>query len=74
MLTNCILWAYGAKRKRGSGDVYWRVSRWGWFPHCLYGDTFNGRLRLVSYKPDNPRKRLLPPLLFKGRVRWGDGK
>lgn len=68
MLSNCILWAYWMRRKRGSGYVYWRKSVWGFFPHCLYGDYFDGHFYLMSYRPIDPRKRLIPPPLFRGKV------
>lgn len=74
--TNCIVWAHALKRRRKakgkSGDVYWRWSRWGPFCHALYGETINGRLRMVSYKPTDPKKRLIPPPIFRGASRWGD--
>jgi hypothetical protein len=59
--------------KRPRGYVLWCKSDWGIFLHCLYGqNTRSGMVRLVSYKPIAPRKRLLPPPLFSGRVKWGD--
>lgn len=59
--------------KRPRGYVMWRKSDWGYFPHCLYGrNTKSGLVRVVSYKPSNPRLKVLPPPLFKGRVHWGD--
>ncbi len=76
MRSNCILWAYALRRRRRAkgkqGEVYWRISRWGCFPHALYGETVNGRLRLVSYKPLQPRHKILPPPVFRGASRWGD--
>lgn len=76
MRSNCILWAYAMRARRRAkgkqGDVYWRVSRWGFFPHALYGETINGRLRMVSYKPLKPRHKILPPPVFQGSSKWGD--
>lgn len=86
MRTNCVFWAYALRRRRRAkgkrGDVYWRGTRWrpswwpSWlpptFPHALYGETINGRLRLVSYKPTHPKPRLCPPPVFTGTSRWGD--
>lgn len=75
-MSNCVIWAYAMWLRRRAngfkGRVYWRRSDWGWFPHCLYGETINGKLRMVSYKPMSPTMRLLPPPLFRGRVCWGD--
>jgi hypothetical protein len=50
-----------------------RKSHWGWFPHFLYEEARRGRTRVWSYVPIDPARRLCPPLLFRGRVRWGDG-
>ena len=76
MKSNCVCWAYALKARRAakgkSGEVYWRMSRWGFFPHSLYGETINGRLRMVSYKPVAPKHKPLPPLIFNGRPMWGD--
>ena len=76
MKTNCIVWAYLLKARRKAkgkrGAVYWRISRWGPFPHALYGETINGRFRLVSYKPIHPRHKPIPPLAFSGKSTWGD--
>lgn len=59
--------------KRPRGYVMWRKSDWGFFPHCLYGrNTRSGMVRVVSYKPRSPKKRILPPPLFAGKVTWGD--
>lgn len=55
-----------------------RKSDWGNFSHHLVGIGRPGRngqddrVRVVSYKPVSPRKRLVPPPLFEGRVKWGD--
>ena len=76
MRSNCILWAYALRRRRRTkgkrGRIYWRMSMWGPFPHALYGETINGKLRVVSYKPINPRHKALPPPVFAGKVEWGD--
>lgn len=59
------------KRPRAYFIVRW--SDFGLFPHVLYGrESKCGRVRVVSYKPTNPRKRLVRPPLFEGRVKWGD--
>lgn len=80
-LSNCIFFAFELYRLRE--DVYagiedgryicFRKSDWGPYPHALYGQMCNdGRLRVVSYKPTSPKRIKLPPVLFKGRVKWGD--
>lgn len=77
MSSNCFAFAfalYARRRKAGrEGYIVLRWSRWGPFPHALYGERrSNGELRLVSYKPTDPRPRRLPPPVFKGASRWGD--
>lgn len=50
-----------------------RMSRWGKFPHFLFGrKRMDGHLALVSYVPVNPRHKQFPPPVFKGRIKWGD--
>lgn len=80
--SNCIIWAFFMLRrlKRKGYRVYRmkRKSDWGNFSHYLVGihrpDWKGGstRVRVVSYKPTEPKKRKFPPPLFEGRVRWGD--
>ena len=81
-LSNCIIWAFLMRRKlaRKGHRIYKmkRKSDWGNFQHHLVGigrpgrNGQDGRVRVVSYKPTDPRKRLVPPPLFPGKVRWGD--
>lgn len=75
-LSNCIIFAiklYLRRRRKGEeGYLAIRRSRWGKFPHMLYGRVHNGRARVVSYVPINPKHKMLPPPLFHGRVKWGD--
>jgi hypothetical protein len=81
-LSNCIIWAFLLRRRLARKDHrihnMKRKSNWGNFQHHLVGIGRPGpngqddRLRVVSYKPVNPRKRLVPPPLFEGRVKWGD--
>lgn len=75
--SNCLFFAlrlYFRRRRRGfKGWVTSRVSPHYPGPHFLYARMRrDGTLQLVSYKPRNPRKRLLPPPLFYGHVAWGD--
>lgn len=77
MRSNCIFFAlalYGRRRRKGrEGYVLIRRSRWGAFPHLLYAERRpTGGLRMVSYKPADPRERKVPPPLFEGRSKWGD--
>lgn len=89
MRSNCILYAFALSRRRRAAHerrypvkaerprryIQWRWSDWGPFPHCLYGEARrSGLIRLVSYKPVDPRKRPLPPPLFHGEATWGDRK
>lgn len=76
-MSNCFAFAlalHARRRKAGrEGYIVLRWSRWGPFPHALYGERRrDGSLRLVSYKPIDPRPRRVPPPVFKGASRWGD--
>jgi hypothetical protein len=74
--SNCIIFAYlMSRRLQRKGYRVYRMKRksdWGNFSHRLVGIERRGRVRIVSYKPVDPRRRRLPPPLFPGRVRWGD--
>lgn len=74
MRSNCLLFALAlCARRRNWRGLTWRMSHWGPFPHFLYKQALpSGRVRKVSFVPIAPRKRLLPPPLFAGRVKWGD--
>lgn len=77
MRSNCLVFAlalYWRRKSRGvEGYVLMRRSRWGAFPHLLYAERRStGTWRVVSYTPDNPRHKQLPPPLFSGHVHWGD--
>lgn len=77
MRSNCFAFAialYARRRKAGrEGYILLRWSRWGPFPHALYGERRStGHIRVVSYKPPDPRPRGCPPPVFKGSSTWGD--
>lgn len=76
-MSNCLLFALALwlRRIRTGRQAYIAIrrSRFGRFPHFLVlCQRRNGTYRLVSFVPVAPRMRLLPPPLFRGRVRWGD--
>jgi hypothetical protein len=66
--SNCLIFALTKWVKHG-GYLVVRKSRWGPFPHFLWSPDLQ---RFESYVPIDPRKRLIPPLLFRGRIREGD--
>lgn len=82
MRSNCLFWAllmwarlirpHGRRMARRCHiDARW--STWGPFLHFgVMLPCRDGRFRYISYKPTSPVRRRLPPLLFYGRVRWGD--
>lgn len=75
--SNCIVWAvllYLRRRRRGrEGYLMVRASRWGPFPHMLYGERrADGSVRVVGYRPTDPKPRGCPPPVFEGRSKWGD--
>jgi hypothetical protein len=78
MRSNCFFWSwalYWRRRKKGrEGYIMLRRSRSGPFPHALYAEVRRcGTLRIVSYKPLAPVERKLPPALFPGGPKFGDG-
>lgn len=65
--SNCLLFAFSRRRKRG-GYVLARKSRWGWWNHYLWAESLDP-LRIEHFVPvDGGRPRLLPPLVFKGQI------
>lgn len=68
--SNCIIFAIllATRRWHTRGALSFRKSDWGNFPHAMWIE----RSHVISYKPIDPTKRRFPPLLFKGRVVWGD--
>lgn len=70
--SNCLFFAvalWWRRYKKGQpGYVSARKSMWGWFPHFLYEEYG----RKVSFVPIDPRRKMFPPPLFRGRVRRGD--
>jgi len=77
MKSNCIVWAialYLRRRAKGKfGYIMVRRSRWGKFPHVLYAEKrMHGGMRIVSFVPQNPLHKSVPPPLFHGKSRWDD--
>ncbi len=77
MRSNCLFFALALWRRRAKRGrrryLAMRRSLWGPFPHFAYAERLrSGRVRFIGFVPLNPRRKTVPPLLFKGRVRWGD--
>ncbi len=77
MRSNCLAFAlalYRRRRRKGrEGYLLMRRSRWGPFPHILYAEKrANGTLRVISYTPNSPRRKPIPPVVFRGHSHWGD--
>ena len=69
---NCLIFAVALWLRVG-GYLVVRRSRWGWWPHFLHGRRGrDGKLRVVGYAPIKPRRKAVPPPLFRGTVHWGD--
>ena len=78
--SNCLFWAIAAWwrlrrsktfRRRVHFDA--RTSDYTYVPHFgLMLECRDGRFRYVSFKPIDPRRKIIPPPLFHGRMRWGD--
>jgi hypothetical protein len=54
---------------KSGGYLVMRRSHWGPFPHFLWSPDLR---HFEAFVPINPRKRLLPPLFFRGRIKVGD--
>lgn len=62
-----------AKRPKREGYLMFRRSRYGPFCHVLYAERRkSGALRIVSYVPNAPKLKPVPPALFTGHSKWGD--
>jgi len=73
MKTNCLFFAcYLFWRRGGIGYIAVRWSRWGNFPHFLYGEMRHNKIKLISYIPINPKHKSFPPPFFKGKLKIGD--
>ena len=66
--SNCLVFALARWVSRG-GYLVVRKSRWGPFPHFLWSPDLK---RVEQYVPAEPKKRVIPPLIFKGYVKHGD--
>ena len=76
-MSNCWLfaWAFYWRLKAKGREPYFssRASRNAPCPHYLImWRMASGYVHTVSFKPVEPIKRRFPPLLFRGRVEWGD--
>lgn len=68
--TNCLLFALRVWRWRMRGAwIAMRRSLWGPFPHfCVLHETDDWMLQ-IEYVPQSPSRRILPPPLFRGRIK-----
>lgn len=68
-MSNCLFYALNKWYHEG-GYLLVRKSFFGWWPHFLHM-SLDGEI--THFSPIGPkRKRILPPLLFKGRILTGD--
>lgn len=71
--SNCLFFVIATawRRRKFHGEyLLMRMSRYGYFPHFLWKTKHH----IISYKPLNPEIHKLPPLLFKGKMTWGDAQ
>jgi len=77
MRSNCFIaaWLLYRRVKRRGKEPYW-VERWSRKAPCWHFLVCwrlpSGYVHTVSFKPLNPIRRWLPPLLFPGQLEWGD--
>lgn len=73
MRSNCLIFALWMWLTHPGSYLVMRRSRFYPGPHFLWGvPDRSGGIRLVHYVPQAPRRRLFPPLVFKGRLKRGD--
>jgi len=73
MKSNCIFFSIALYFRRGcKGYLQIRKTRLGKGPHLLYNEFRRGKIRQISYVPLDQTPKKYPPLVFKGRVKWGD--
>lgn len=65
MRSNCLIWAVKQWYRNG-GCLLIRRSNYGWWPHFMW---MNVDGTIWEYAPDHKYRQLIPPVLFKGRVR-----
>eukprot|EP01030_Chromulinospumella_sphaerica_P027013 gene27013-27244_t len=65
VMTNCLFFALALYwRRRGRAGQRYILTRWsrlGWTPHFLYAEQRHGRLRIISFKPNNTAFKACPP-------------
>lgn len=76
-MTNCLFFAVALyRRRRAKGRRCYLALRGSdlcpGLPHFLVFELRRGAFRAISFKPTNPRHKILPPPLFAGRAAWGD--
>jgi hypothetical protein len=64
-MSNCLIFVIGRWLKRG-GYVIARKSHWGWWLHFLWSPDLQ---TFEEFVPGRYRRRWLPPVLFRGRVK-----
>jgi hypothetical protein len=67
-MSNCFLYALGRFAREG-GYLVLRKSHFGWWPHLLWSKDLRS---FEQFVPIAARRRLIPPLLFRGSVKIGE--
>jgi hypothetical protein len=62
---NCLTYALRKLAAEG-GYLVIRRSRYGWFPHVIWSRDL---VTFEDFRPVRPKRRKVPPLWFRGRVR-----
>lgn len=73
--SNCLFFAlllYFRRSHVPDRYIVMRGSRMTAGPHFLYAELRRGKMRMISFKPTNPKVKNCPPPMFEGRARWGD--
>lgn len=62
---NCLCYALSKWFHEG-GYIVVRKSKFGWWPHFLWSKDLR---TFEQFGPPSPRSRILPPPIFRGRVK-----
>lgn len=72
-MSNCLFFALWMWFRHPDSYLLIRRSHYYPGPHFMWGRRQrNGHWRVVHYVPVIPKPRLIPPLIFRGRLRLGD--
>lgn len=68
-MANCLSFAWAAYKFNDIKQYFsFRKSHWGKFPHFITWKEDGDMLMKLEYVPKSPKKRLIPPPCFDGKI------